>query len=124
MATISNDNLQDLKTGQLVGATPWKQQVALIIGVLVGSVVMAPILQLMQAEFGFGRRRNSQRSGRRKPRSRWPRWLAELVAGRCRGMTGVIAVALDETLAKTTTNLRLPPLARVGMGMCLSAARR
>ena len=36
MATISNDNLQDLKTGQLVGATPWKQQVALIIGVLIG----------------------------------------------------------------------------------------
>ena len=39
VATISNDNLQDLKTGQLVGATPWKQQVALIIGVVFGSLV-------------------------------------------------------------------------------------
>lgn len=37
VATISNDNLQDLKTGELVGATPWKQQVALIIGVVFGS---------------------------------------------------------------------------------------
>ncbi|HEY6917492.1 MAG TPA: oligopeptide transporter, OPT family, partial [Allosphingosinicella sp.] len=36
IATISNDNLQDLKTGQLVGATPWRQQVALLIGVLFG----------------------------------------------------------------------------------------
>lgn len=40
VATISNDNLQDLKTGQLVGATPWKQQVALIIGVCFGSLVI------------------------------------------------------------------------------------
>lgn len=40
VATISNDNLQDLKTGQLVGATPWKQQVALVIGVLFGSAVI------------------------------------------------------------------------------------
>src|SRR3546814_10131202 len=40
VATISNDNLQDLKTGQLVGATPWRQQVALIFGVLFGSMVI------------------------------------------------------------------------------------
>ncbi len=54
VATISNDNLQDLKTGQLVGATPpWKQQVALIIGVVFGSLVIPPILDLMQTAFGF-----------------------------------------------------------------------
>ena len=52
-ATISNDNLQDLKTGQLVGATPWKQQVALVIGVLFGSAVIPPILGLMYDAFGF-----------------------------------------------------------------------
>ncbi|MDQ8046389.1 MAG: OPT/YSL family transporter, partial [Patulibacter sp.] len=44
IATISNDNLQDLKTGQLVGATPWKQQVALMIGVFFGSLVVPPVL--------------------------------------------------------------------------------
>ena len=53
VATISNDNLQDLKTGQLVGATPWKQQVALVIGVVFGSVVIAPVLDLLNAAFGF-----------------------------------------------------------------------
>lgn len=53
IATISNDNLQDLKTGQLVGATPWKQQVALIIGVVFGSAIIPPVLQLMQTAFGF-----------------------------------------------------------------------
>ena len=53
IATISNDNLQDLKTGQLVGATPWKQQVALVIGVIFGSLVIAPVLDLLNNAFGF-----------------------------------------------------------------------
>ena len=53
IATISNDNLQDLKTGQLVGATPWKQQVALMIGVIFGSLVIPPVLNLLNTAFGF-----------------------------------------------------------------------
>ena len=53
VATIANDNLQDLKTGQLVGATPWKQQVALIIGVIFGSLVIPPILTILNDAFGF-----------------------------------------------------------------------
>ena len=53
IATISNDNLQDLKTGQLVGATPWKQQVALIIGVIFGSLVIGPVLNVLNTSFGF-----------------------------------------------------------------------
>lgn len=40
IAAISNDNLQDLKTGYLVGATPWRQQVALIVGCIVGALVI------------------------------------------------------------------------------------
>jgi putative OPT family oligopeptide transporter len=52
-ASIANDNLQDLKTGQIVGATPWHQQVALIIGVLVGSSVIAPLLSLLYGAYGF-----------------------------------------------------------------------
>ncbi|MBD4448691.1 oligopeptide transporter, OPT family, partial [Xanthomonas citri pv. citri] len=46
-------NLQDLKTGQLVGSTPWKQQIALIIGVIFGSAIIPPVMQLMQSAFGF-----------------------------------------------------------------------
>lgn len=53
IATISNDNLQDLKTGQMVGASPWKQQLALIVGVLAGSVVVPPILDLLNHAYGF-----------------------------------------------------------------------
>ena len=53
VATISNDNLQDLKTGQLVGATPWRQQVALVLGVIFGALVIPPILDLLNTAFGF-----------------------------------------------------------------------
>ena len=53
MASISNDNLQDLKTGYLVGATPWRQQVVLIIGCLVGAAVIPPVLDLLYNAYGF-----------------------------------------------------------------------
>lgn len=53
VATISNDNLQDLKTGQLVDATPWRQQLALIIGVLAGALVIPPVLDLLNQAYGF-----------------------------------------------------------------------
>lgn len=53
VATISNDNLQDLKTGYLVKATPWRQQVALMIGVVVGALVISPILELLYKAYGF-----------------------------------------------------------------------
>ena len=52
-ATISNDNLQDLKTGLLVHATPWRQQVALIIGCFVGALVIAPVLEILYHAYGF-----------------------------------------------------------------------
>ena len=53
-AAMGGDNLQDLKTGQLVGATPWKQQIMQVIGVLAGAVVLAPVLSLLQAKYGIG----------------------------------------------------------------------
>lgn len=53
IACISNDNMQDLKTGYLVGATPWRQQVALIIGVVIGAFVIAPVLNLLYKAYGF-----------------------------------------------------------------------
>lgn len=53
VAVIGNDNLQDLKTGQLVDATPWRQQVGLLIGVLAGSVVVPPVLELLNHANGF-----------------------------------------------------------------------
>jgi putative OPT family oligopeptide transporter len=56
VAVIGNDNLQDLKTGQLVNATPWKQQVGLLIGVAAGSCVVPPVLELLNHANGFRRR--------------------------------------------------------------------
>lgn len=53
VASISNDNLQDLKTGYLLKATPWRQQVALIIGCIVGALVILPVLELLYEAYGF-----------------------------------------------------------------------
>jgi len=53
VATIANDNLQDLKAGELVGATPWRQQVALIIGVIAGALVIPPIMVLLGHAYGY-----------------------------------------------------------------------
>ena len=53
IAAIANDNTQDLKVGQLVGATPWKQQVMLLIGVIVSALVIPPVMQLMFHVYGI-----------------------------------------------------------------------
>ena len=53
IATIANNNLQDLKTGQLVDATPSKQQWALVIGVVAGAAIIPPILEVLNQGYGF-----------------------------------------------------------------------
>ena len=70
-ATISNDNLQDLKTGQLVGASPMRQQIALIVGVAAGASVIPFVLNLLAKAYGFAGARTSAWSRRiRCPRRR------------------------------------------------------
>ncbi|TMQ20629.1 MAG: oligopeptide transporter, OPT family, partial [Deltaproteobacteria bacterium] len=53
-AAIGGDNLQDLKCGQLVGSTPWKQQVMQILGVVVAAFLMAPVLNLLNDAYTIG----------------------------------------------------------------------
>lgn len=53
-ASISCDNLQDLKAGQIVGATPWKQQVMLMLGVIAGAIAITPILDILFKAYGIG----------------------------------------------------------------------
>lgn len=53
IAAIANDNTQDLKVGQLVGATPWKQQVMLLLGVIVSALVIPPVMQLLFNVYGI-----------------------------------------------------------------------
>ncbi|KQB84475.1 OPT family oligopeptide transporter [Corynebacterium oculi] len=127
IATISNDNLQDLKTGQLVGATPWKQQVALIIGVVFGSLVIPPILQLMLQAFGFQGAEGAGPDALAAPQAALMSSVAQGIFGDSLdwgkvGLGALIAIgiiAIDETLTRTShKRLALPPLA-VGMGMYL-----
>ncbi len=51
---ISNDTMQDLKVGQIVGATPWKQQLMLVLGVVASAFVVPPILDLLYNAYGIG----------------------------------------------------------------------
>jgi putative OPT family oligopeptide transporter len=52
-AAIAGDNLQDLKSGQILGATPWRQQVMLAIGAIASALVMAPVLNLLLDAYGI-----------------------------------------------------------------------
>ncbi|WP_448221411.1 OPT family oligopeptide transporter [Gordonia iterans] len=128
IATISNDNLQDLKTGQLVGATPWKQQVALVIGVMFGAIVIPPVLGLMNTAFGFQGAPGAGDDALAAPQAALMSSLAQGVFGSdldwgliWLGVAiGAVVIVVDEAL-KRTTSFRLPPLA-VGMGMYLPMA--
>lgn len=125
VATISNDNLQDLKTGQLVGATPWKQQVALVIGVVFGSAIIPPVLNLMQRAFGFLGAPGAGDHALAAPQAALISSLAKGVFGGSLNwgliglgaVIGVVAILVDEALTRTS-RFALPPLA-VGMGMYL-----
>ena len=70
IATISNDNLQDLKTGQLVGATPWRQQVALVYGVIFGALVIPPVLDMLNSRLRLRRRAGRRAETRCRRRRR------------------------------------------------------
>lgn len=54
IASISNENLQDLKAGQMVGATPWKQQLILIVGVIASALVIGPVFEMLFQAYGIG----------------------------------------------------------------------
>lgn len=128
IATISNDNLQDLKTGQLVNATPWKQQVALIIGVLFGSIIIPPVLQLMLDGFGFVGMEGAGDNALAAPQAALLSSVANGIFGDSLNWSriglgaiiGVIVIIIDEVL-KRTKGWSLPALS-VGMGIYLPIA--
>src|SRR5437899_184866 len=128
VAAIANNNLQDLKTGQLVDATPWKQQVALVIGVVAGALVIPPVLDLMNHTYGFVGAPGAELRPHPLPAPQ-----AGLIQALAKGviaadidwslieigaLIGVGIVLLDEILARTTKHMRVPPLA-VGLGIYL-----
>jgi len=131
VATIANDNLQDLKTGQLVDATPWRQQVALIIGVVFGALVIPPVLDLLHVGYGFpGEPRPIAPAGAHALAAPQATLISTLAQGVIQGslrwdllgygvIVGIAIIAIDEFL-RITGRLRLPPLA-VGIGIYLPA---
>ena len=129
VATIANDNLQDLKTGQLVDATPWRQQVALIVGVIIGALVIPPILDLLNHAYGFAGAPHLHGAAVTQP---LPAPQATLISALAKGivqgqldwgligigvLAGIAIIAIDEALG-VMRRLRLPPLA-VGLGIYL-----
>jgi len=127
-ATISNDNLQDLKTGQLVGASPMRQQIALIVGVGAGAAVIPPVLNLLAKAYGFAGAANVgvvAPNPLPAPQATLISALAEGVIGGhlewtmigIGGLVGVGLILLDAGLG-AMKKLRVPPLA-VGIGIYL-----
>jgi putative OPT family oligopeptide transporter len=127
-ATISNDNLQDLKTGQLVGASPMRQQIALIVGVAAGASVIPFVLNLLAKAYGFAGAPNINVVAANPlpaPQATLISALAEGVIGgnlewKMLGIgaaVGVGLVVLDAALG-AMKKLRIPPLA-VGIGIYL-----
>ncbi|MEB2401594.1 MAG: oligopeptide transporter, OPT family [Alcaligenaceae bacterium] len=130
IAAISNDNLQDLKTGWLVHATPWRQQAALIIGCVVGALAIPPVLELLYNAYGFigalPRADMDPSQALAAPQATLMITIANGLFAHTLdwsyimiGVAGGIAViVLDTILARSTRRLRLPSLA-VAMGLYL-----
>ena len=126
-AAIANNNLQDLKTGQLVDATPWKQQTALVIGVVAGAVIIPPILDLLNRAYGFA---GAPGPLREHP---LPAPQAGLISALAQGviqnnvdwslietggLIGVLVIGADALLRRLKPGAHLSPLA-VGLGIYL-----
>lgn len=128
-AIITNENIQDLKAGHMVGATPWKQQIMIMVGVIAAAVAIAPTLQLLYQAYGIGGM---------FPRPGMPAaqmlaapqasLLAALSKGAIGGdlpwnmlftgmVIGVVATIIDEVL-KRDGKMRLPAIA-IGIGIYL-----
>jgi putative OPT family oligopeptide transporter len=125
-ACIAGDNLQDLKCGHIVGATPWRQQVMLAIGAASSALVMAPVLNLLADAYGIG----IATEAHPKP---LPAPQATLMASVSKGifggelpwdmiaigaLIGIAIITLDEILKARGASFRTPVLA-VAVGIYL-----
>src|SRR5438128_6416270 len=125
-AAMGGDNLQDLKTGYVVGSTPWKQQIMQVVGVATAAVVIVPVLVLLQAKYGIGQVTAEHPHPLSAPQ-------AMLMAGLARGVfggtlpweliglgaaIGIAVILVDRRLAAHGSDFRMPVLA-VALGMYL-----
>lgn len=123
VSVVANDNLQDLKTGQLVDATPWKQQVALVIGVVAGATVVPPMLELLNHAYGFAGAANADAISSQPLAAPQAVLISTLAKGVIGGdlnwsllgvgaLIGVGLIVVDALLKRLSAErLSLPPLA-------------
>lgn len=118
-AAVGGDNLQDLKAGYLVGATPWKQQVMLAIGAFSCALVMAPVLNLLAVAYGIGPATPEHPNSLQAPQATLMASVAKglfggqlpwdmIIAG---AVIGAVIIALDEWLKARKAHFRVPVLA-------------
>ena len=130
VAVVANDNLQDLKTGQLVDATPWKQQVGLIIGVISGAIVIPFVLELLNLSNGFAGAPNLNAIANDPLAAPQATLISTLAKGVLGGdlnwsllgigaLIGLALVAIDETLRKTSAGRYSLPALGVGLAIYL-----
>ena len=125
-AAIAGDNMQDLKAGRIVGATPWKQQIMQAVGVLSAALVIAPVLKLLLDAYGIGPATAARPDSLAAPQ-------ATLMAAVARGVLGgelpwtMVSVGaglgsaiiiIDEWLRRSQATFRMPVLA-VAIGIYL-----
>ena len=118
-AAVAGDNLQDLKAGYLVGATPWKQQLMLGIGAFSCALVMAPVLNLLAAAYGIGPATAEHPNSLNAPQAMLMASVAQgmfggdlpwdmIVSG---GVLGALIIAVDAWLKARGSQFRVPVLA-------------
>lgn len=118
-AAVGGDNLQDLKAGYIVGATPWKQQLMLGIGALSCAFIMAPMLDLLAEAYGIGAPTPEKPNSLAAPQATL---MASVAGGMFGGAlpwimiaigvaVGAVIIALDETLKARGSTFRVPVLA-------------
>lgn len=125
-AAIGGDNMQDLKAGQILGATPWKQQVAQMIGVLAAALVIAPVISLLLRAYGIGPATAEMPNALPAPQATLMASVATGVFGgnlpwdmvAIGALIAVVVIAADVTLQRRGSTIRLPVLA-VAVGIYL-----
>lgn len=118
-ACIGGDNLQDLKCGYMLGATPWKQQFMLAVGGVSSAFVMAPVLSLLAQAYGIGVPTESHPNPLLAPQANLMASVAKGIFGGELPWTmigigagiGAVIIVLDEILKKTGAAWRSPVLA-------------
>jgi putative OPT family oligopeptide transporter len=118
-AAVGGDNLQDLKAGHIVGATPWKQQLMLAVGALVSAMVMAPVLNLLVEAYGIGVATAAHPNPLNAPQANLMASVAKGVFGgglpwdmiAIGAGVGAATIALDKWLIHKAIDFRVPVLA-------------